>query len=242
RGSLRQGRDTRRVCYQPLYCSTWRPITLGPSISPSIQDILVLMDTVSPQVRSRMMAGIRGKDTQPERLVRTALFARGFRYRKNCRDLPGRPDLKLTRYGAVILIHGCFWHGHDCRYFRLPQSNSGFWQAKIDANRARDARNITALRQGGWRVCVIWECATRRSPAAACWLAALDALEAWLRGGVSFLELYNPAALDSLPGRGRCSRPGSQESCGIGANADQDLFVAQRCPDYRCKEHPGQGD
>ncbi|MGD9938596.1 MAG: very short patch repair endonuclease, partial [Clostridia bacterium] len=78
------------------------------------------MDTVSPQLRSRMMAGIRGKDTQPERLVRSALFARGFRYRKNCRDLPGRPDLKLTRYRAVILIHGCFWHGHDCRYFRLP--------------------------------------------------------------------------------------------------------------------------
>jgi DNA mismatch endonuclease, patch repair protein len=207
------------------------------------------MDTVSPQVRSRMMAGIRGKDTQPERLVRTALFARGFRYRKNCRDLPGRPDLKLSRYGAVILIHGCFWHGHDCRYFRLPRSNSGFWQAKINANHARDARNIEALRQGGWRVCVIWECATRKSPAgsaSSCWPEALDTLDAWLRGVGSFLELYDPAALRHLSGSGSGtgSDPGAgtgpwlynKESCNVGANLDQDLFVSQRCTEYKGKD------
>ncbi len=181
-----------------------------------------------------MMAGIRGKDTRPELLVRSALFARGFRYRKNCRELPGRPDLKLTRYAAVILIHGCFWHGHDCRYFRLPRSNTAFWKAKIDANRTRDARNITALRQEGWRVCVIWECATRKGPAAGSLPAALDLLCGWLQGSEPFLELYDSSALRGLPGSGPNPGldPGSQEGYGIGANTDQDLFVAQRCPDY----------
>ena len=205
------------------------------------------MDTVSPQVRSRMMAGIRGKDTQPERLVRSALFARGFRYRKNCRELPGRPDLKLTRYRAVILIHGCFWHGHDCRYFRLPRSNTDFWQAKIDANRSRDARNIAALRQEGWRVCVIWECATRMPPAGyagSCWPAVLDVLDTWLRNGGSFLELYDPAVVRYLSGSGLVTSPGyspgprpeNQDTGSVGANIDQDLFVAQRCPGYGGKD------
>jgi DNA mismatch endonuclease (patch repair protein) len=206
------------------------------------------MDTVSPQVRSRMMAGIRGKDTQPERLVRTALFARGFRYRKNCRELPGRPDLKLTRYGAVILIHGCFWHGHDCRYFRLPRSNTGFWQAKINANRARDARNLAALRQAGWRVCIIWECATRKAQAGsagACWPAALDALEGWLRGGGPFLELFDTAAMRGCPRTGPgCgidadTDSGNGRAYVIGANLNQDLFVAQRCPSYEGRDSAG---
>jgi DNA mismatch endonuclease (patch repair protein) len=184
-----------------------------------------------------MMAGIRGTDTRPELLVRQVLFARGFRYRKNCRDLPGRPDLKLTRCGAVILIHGCFWHGHDCRYFRLPRSNTPFWQAKIDANRARDARNLRALCQAGWRVCVIWECATREGRAAGNWQAALDLLCLWLRGSEPFLELYDSSALRSLPGPkpGLCSKPGldpGSQGFGIGTNTDQDLFAAQRCTNY----------
>jgi DNA mismatch endonuclease (patch repair protein) len=113
------------------------------------------MDTVSGETRSRMMAAIHGTDTKPERLVRWALFARGFRYRKNCRDLPGRPDIKLTRYRAIIFVHGCFWHGHNCRNFRLPGSNKEFWVAKITRNRERDMHDVTALLGSGWRVCIV---------------------------------------------------------------------------------------
>ena len=113
------------------------------------------------------MAGIHGTDTKPERLVRAALFAAGFRYRKNCGDLPGQPDIKLTRYRVVILVHGCFWHGHACRYFRLPGCNSEFWAKKIGLNRERDARDIIALTGTGWRVCVVWECAIHESGAEA---------------------------------------------------------------------------
>ena len=119
------------------------------------------MDSVSPEDRSRIMASIRGRDTEPERLLRSALHRLGFRFRVDARDLPGRPDLKLTRHGAVIFVHGCFWHGHDCEAFRLPSSNLPFWLAKIQANRERDLRAALALREAGWRVCVVWECALR---------------------------------------------------------------------------------
>jgi DNA mismatch endonuclease, patch repair protein len=117
------------------------------------------VDIVSRKVRSRMMAGIRGKDTKPEIRVRRFLHASGFRFRLHVRDLPGSPDLLLPQYRAAIFVHGCFWHRHHgCRYAYSPKSNHGFWQAKLEGNRERDQRVRAKLRRLGWRVKVIWEC------------------------------------------------------------------------------------
>lgn len=113
--------------------------------------------------RSRMMAGIRGRDTKPERRVRSALHAAGFRYRLHVRTLPGRPDLVLPRFRAVIFVQGCFWHRHEgCPAATTPSSNARFWREKLELNVARDARNSLALQAAGWRVATIWECAVRR--------------------------------------------------------------------------------
>ena len=116
-----------------------------------------------------MMAGIKGRDTTPERLVRSFLHKAGLRYRLQVKGLPGRPDIVLPRWGAVVLVHGCFWHRHaNCSKAATPATNSAFWQRKFTDNVARDARNVAALRRLGWRVYVVWEC--RLSP------QALDAL------------------------------------------------------------------
>ena len=120
-----------------------------------------MADIVSSSVRSRMMAGIRGKDTKPEMILRRALHREGFRFRLHAKDLPGKPDLVFPKYRAVILANGCFWHGHDCALFRLPATREDFWRQKIDANRKRDRRNRQALVQGDWRVAEVWECAIR---------------------------------------------------------------------------------
>ncbi|GAB2884805.1 very short patch repair endonuclease [Microvirgula curvata] len=122
-----------------------------------------MTDIVDKATRSRMMSGIRGKDTKPEVLIRRALHSQGFRYRLHDKGLPGKPDLVFPKYKAVVFIHGCFWHGHDCRYFKVPQTRTAFWQDKINTNRQRDARQLAQLLQAGWRVLVIWECATRKN-------------------------------------------------------------------------------
>src|SRR3546814_13613381 len=95
-----------------------------------------MTDIVSPAKRSQMMSGIRGKDTKPELLVRRALHAKGFRFRLHVKDLPGRPDIVLRKQQAVVLVHGCFWHGHDCRYFNTPSTRPDFWLATIGRNPA----------------------------------------------------------------------------------------------------------
>lgn len=116
-------------------------------------------DVVDPATRSRMMAGIRGKDTTPEMLVRRFLHRKGFRYRLHDRTLPGRPDIVLRRFRSVVEVRGCFWHSHTgCRYATRPRSNVAFWDAKLRANSERDSRNLAALQAAGWRVLVIWEC------------------------------------------------------------------------------------
>lgn len=121
-----------------------------------------MADVVSPSVRSRMMSSIRGRDTKPELIVRKFLHRRGFRFRLFKRSLPGKPDLTLTRHGAVVFVHGCFWHGHrGCRYAIVPSTRSEFWKGKIDTNRVRDGRVMDELQRLGWRVAVIWECALR---------------------------------------------------------------------------------
>lgn len=107
------------------------------------------------------MAAVRARDTKPELMVRKALHAAGFRYRLNVRDLPGRPDIVLPRYRAVVFVHGCFWHRHECELFRWPESRPEFWREKLDANAARDRQAAEALGSRGWRQAVIWECALK---------------------------------------------------------------------------------
>ncbi|MFA7486784.1 MAG: very short patch repair endonuclease [Lysobacteraceae bacterium] len=142
-----------------------------------------MADIVPPNVRSRMMSGIRGKNTQPEWAVRRALHARGFRYRLHMRELPGHPDIVLSKYRAVIFVHGCFWHGHDCPLFRWPKTRPEFWQTKIGRNRANDSRHQTALRAAGWRVAIVWECALRQR------LDVDAALAEWIRSGETLCEI-----------------------------------------------------
>jgi DNA mismatch endonuclease, patch repair protein len=122
-----------------------------------------LADVVDAATRSRMMAGIRGKDTKPEMIVRRALHARGFRYTLHNRKLPGSPDLCFPKYRAVIFVHGCFWHGHECELFQWPKTRQEFWQEKIGANRKRDRRVVRELRRQGWRVITVWECAVKNA-------------------------------------------------------------------------------
>jgi DNA mismatch endonuclease (patch repair protein) len=148
-------------------------------------------DIVTPEVRSRMMSGIRSKDTQPELAIRREMHRRGYRYRLHARELPGKPDMVFPRFRAVTFIHGCFWHGHSCPLFRLPSTRPEFWRGKIDRNLANDTRASDALLAAGWRVSVIWECALKGRAAEGVATAG-DALAAWLEGTARSFEL--PAA------------------------------------------------
>ena len=135
-----------------------------------------------------MMAGIRGKNTKPEILLRKALHRRGFRYGLHCADVPGRPDLVFRSRRAVIFVHGCFWHGHDCRFFRLPGTRPDFWRAKIDSNRRRDLVVAEQLRAGGWRQLVIWECAIRGQSEKMV-VRIFDRAEVWLESRRRVMEI-----------------------------------------------------
>lgn len=138
----------------------------------------------TPQ-RSRMMAAIRGKNTKPELMLRSALFKAGFRYRLHARNLPGSPDLVFQKYQAVLFVHGCFWHRHEgCRFTTSPKTNSDFWERKFDGNVSRDARNVALLREQGWRVVVVWECALKTSVD-----KTAHAVGIWLRGNENELTV-----------------------------------------------------
>lgn len=109
------------------------------------------------------MSGIRGKDTKPEIIVRRRLHALGYRFRLHRKDLPGRPDIVLPKWNTVIFINGCYWHGHEnCHLFRPPKTRTEFWTQKICGNKQRDQRNYQALRDNGWKIIVIWECAVSK--------------------------------------------------------------------------------
>lgn len=116
------------------------------------------MDVLTPEQRRRNMSRIRSKDTKPEMVLRRGLHGAGLRFRLHARELPGRPDMIFPRYRATILVHGCFWHGHDCPLFKLPATRPEFWAAKIAGNRARDLKAQAALGEAGWRVLTVWEC------------------------------------------------------------------------------------
>lgn len=115
-------------------------------------------DIVSPDVRSQMMSGIRGKNTGPELLLRRALHRNGFRYRLHVKALPGKPDIVFPSKKAIIMIHGCFWHGHKCHLFKWPSTRVEFWRKKIESNMHRDKEVERELSARGWRILTIWEC------------------------------------------------------------------------------------
>jgi len=117
-----------------------------------------MTDIYSKNKRSQIMSKISGKETEPEVLVRKFLFRKGFRYRKNDKRYPGTPDIVLPKYKTAIFVHGCFWHGHNCRAGKLPETRKEFWQNKIDTNIARDKKNRQDLEKLGWKVLVIWQC------------------------------------------------------------------------------------
>ena len=117
-----------------------------------------MSDIFSRPKRSEIMSKISSKETKPEILVRKYLFAQGFRYRKNVKGLPGKPDIVLPKYKTAIFINGCFWHGHSCRKGNLPTTNIEFWTEKITTNIKRDSKNILELESMGWKVLVIWQC------------------------------------------------------------------------------------
>jgi DNA mismatch endonuclease Vsr len=120
-----------------------------------------MSDIVSPEVRSRMMAGIKGKNTRPEMILRQGLHRLGFRFRLHDRRLPGTPDLVFPRYRAVIFAHGCFWHGHECHLFKWPSTREEFWREKIGKNIEVDTSNHSRLKQLGWRIGIVWECSLK---------------------------------------------------------------------------------
>ena len=117
-----------------------------------------MVDTLSSAERSERMSRIRGKDTKPELWVRRYLHGQGFRFPLHRNDLPGRPDLVLPKYGAVVFVQGCFWHAHSCQKGRIPETRGDFWRSKFEGNKRRDARNFRMLRRAGWHVFCIWEC------------------------------------------------------------------------------------
>jgi len=140
------------------------------------------MDKIDPSRRSLNMSHIRSTGTNPERIVRSALFKRGYRFRVNYKRIPGRPDITLPKYRAVIFVNGCFWHGHeDCINFHLPASRTEFWKKKIEGNIERDRKEYEELEAMGWRICIVWECRLRGRNETVSIDKEIDRIENWLK-------------------------------------------------------------
>lgn len=144
-----------------------------------------MADVVDKTTRSRMMANITGRNTKPELFIRSELHKQGFRFRIHVKKVKGTPDLILKKYSALIFVHGCFWHGHDCRYFKLPETRKEFWKNKIEGNKNRDANIIAALKKDGWRICVVWECALRSKKRS----EHISQITKWITGNRKFREI-----------------------------------------------------
>ena len=119
-------------------------------------------DIFAPEKRHEIMQNVKTKNTAPEIKLRSLLHKNGFRFRVNRKDLPGKPDIVLPKYRAVIFVHGCFWHGHDCPRGQRPQTNADFWKQKIDRNVIRDKSDVSLLESLGWRVLIVWECEIKK--------------------------------------------------------------------------------
>ncbi len=153
------------------------------------------------------MSGIRGENTIPEMRVRKGLHARGFRFRLHSVELPGKPDLVFPKYRAIIFVHGCFWHAHECALFKWPKTRADFWKEKIGKNRCRDLAVMDELAQQGWRVMIVWECALKgkgRKPIE----EVVDSCAEWLlsnskkheiRGQYATIDTANTHARQGLP-------------------------------------------
>jgi DNA mismatch endonuclease (patch repair protein) len=121
-----------------------------------------MADNHTKEIRSMNMSHIRSTNTKPEETVRKYLFSKGLRYRKNVKQLPGCPDIVLSKYKTVIFVNGCFWHHHDCKRFKWPSTNEDYWRNKINKNVERDAINNEKLRLSGWRILTVWECELKK--------------------------------------------------------------------------------
>jgi len=135
------------------------------------------------------MSGIRGKNTKPEILIRSQLHRRGFRFRIHDSHLPGRPDIVLRKYNAVIFIHGCFWHRHKCHLFKWPQTRPEFWKQKIEKNYQNDRMAIEKLLALKWRVCIVWECALKGKKKKVL-TEVIDEIVGWLNSDDEELEVF----------------------------------------------------
>ncbi|HIE0670182.1 TPA: very short patch repair endonuclease [Acinetobacter nosocomialis] len=148
-----------------------------------------MIDIVNTSTRSRIMASIKGRDTKPEVLIRKLLHKRGFRFRLHVKELPGKPDVVLKKYKAVIFINGCFWHGHkDCHLFKLPATRTDFWEEKINKNQLNDTKTIKLLLDNDWRVCVVWECSVRGAKKDL--NMVINSISNWLLSDSVFTEIY----------------------------------------------------
>ena len=123
--------------------------------------LYLYVDNFTPEIRSKIMAAVKSRNTGPEMAIRCALHRRGFRYALHAIDLAGKPDLVFRSRRKIVFVHGCFWHGHSCNKGRLPTTRIRCWSAKIDANRARDFKTVRLLRQDGWSVMTVWQCQTK---------------------------------------------------------------------------------
>lgn len=147
-----------------------------------------MTDIVDSKTRSRMMSGIRGKNTKPELIIRKELHKKGFRYKIHDDKLPGKPDIVLPKYNSIIFINGCFWHGHMCHLFKYPNTRKEFWFMKINNTKEKDLENINALLKAKWRVLLIWECAykgTRKLPID----KLIEKISKWINSDTNYLEI-----------------------------------------------------
>lgn len=147
-----------------------------------------MTDIVDAATRSRMMSCIRSTNTKPEILVRSLLHRKGFRFRIHDSMLPGKPDIVLPKHRAVIFVNGCFWHGHDCRLFKMPATKREFWQNKIEKNRNNDKRSLKILISAGWRVATVWEC-SMKGPFRLQETTLVEKLVTWISGKDGRLEI-----------------------------------------------------
>ena len=133
------------------------------TIDDEVMGRINMVDKFSKETRSYVMSRVRSKDTKPEILVRSYLFSRGLRFRKNDKRYPGSPDIVLPKYNTVVFVHGCFWHRHEgCKYATMPKSNVDFWEKKFHRNKERDALNQKELEEMGWDVITLWECQLKK--------------------------------------------------------------------------------
>ena len=137
----------------------------------------MMVDTLSAKHRSWNMSRIRGRDTGPERSLRSLLHNEGFRFRLHDRSLPGKPDIVLKKHQAIIMVHGCYWHRHPgCRNATTPSTRTDFWTEKFEGTIARDKQNLAALAALGWRVLIVWECDLEKNPD-----KVMAGIRGWLR-------------------------------------------------------------